>query len=326
MARAMALALGVPAVGVSTLIAYCGPMLDEPRPGVIAAVIDAGHGHVYFHLIDSKAKQIFSPRVVSLRDAVRAIGGSPARIVGDAAGLLAEEARRAGVEVDASAASRLSRHRRARPHRPCRRSRAMAGASALYQGARRAPAARRFHRSRRAMILSRWSCLTPPVAVRASSAQGVHGGRLRAHPRRRLRLSLERDGAGKPDRPTPPPLGAAALDPATAKLRGFVLSRLAADEAEILTIAVDPALRKAGVGRDLLRAHLSDGRRCGRVAPVPGSRREQRAGARALCPLPFREGRRASGLLQAARRQAGGGAGDAPRPVLTPCACGSQRG
>jgi tRNA threonylcarbamoyl adenosine modification protein YeaZ len=105
MARAMALTLGIPVVGVSTLIAFSGPMLDDPRPGVIASVIDAGHGHVYFHLIDSKAKQIFSPRVISLRDAVRAIGGSPARVVGDAANLLAEEARRAGVEVDASAAS-----------------------------------------------------------------------------------------------------------------------------------------------------------------------------------------------------------------------------
>jgi tRNA A37 threonylcarbamoyladenosine modification protein TsaB len=105
MAKAIGLTLSIPVVGVSTLIAYAGPMLDDPRPGVIAAVIDAGHGAVYFHLIDSKAKQIFSPRVVSLRDAVRAIGGSPARIVGDAAALLAEEARRAGVEVDASAAS-----------------------------------------------------------------------------------------------------------------------------------------------------------------------------------------------------------------------------
>jgi tRNA threonylcarbamoyl adenosine modification protein YeaZ len=105
MARAMALALEVPVVGVSTLIAYAGPMLDDPRPGVIASVVDAGHGQVYFHLIDSKAKQIFSPRVVSLRDAVRAIGGSPARVVGDAAKLLAEEARRAGVEVDATASA-----------------------------------------------------------------------------------------------------------------------------------------------------------------------------------------------------------------------------
>jgi tRNA threonylcarbamoyl adenosine modification protein YeaZ len=104
-ARAMALTLSVPVVGVSTLIAYCGPMLDGPGFGVIAAAVDASHGHIYFQLIDSKAKPIFSPRVVSLRDAVRAIGGSPARVVGDAAMLLAEEARRAGVDVDASGAS-----------------------------------------------------------------------------------------------------------------------------------------------------------------------------------------------------------------------------
>jgi tRNA threonylcarbamoyl adenosine modification protein YeaZ len=105
LAKAMALTLEIPVVGVSTLLAFAGPMLDDPRPGVIASVIDAGHGQVYFHLIDSKARQIFSPRVISLRDAVRAIGGSTARVVGDAAGLLADEARRAGVDVDASAAS-----------------------------------------------------------------------------------------------------------------------------------------------------------------------------------------------------------------------------
>ena len=52
-------------------------------------------------------------------------------------------------------------------------------------------------------------------------------------------------------------IGTAALDPSSAKLRGFALSRVAADEAEVLTIAVDPGLRRVGVGRDLLRAHLS---------------------------------------------------------------------
>jgi ribosomal-protein-alanine N-acetyltransferase len=55
----------------------------------------------------------------------------------------------------------------------------------------------------------------------------------------------------------PAAVGTAALDPSSAKLRGFALSRVAADEAEVLTVAVDPALRGAGVGRDLLRAHLS---------------------------------------------------------------------
>jgi ribosomal-protein-alanine N-acetyltransferase len=52
-------------------------------------------------------------------------------------------------------------------------------------------------------------------------------------------------------------LGSAALDPATSRMRGFAISRLAADEAEILTIAVDSAWRGRGVGRDLLREHLS---------------------------------------------------------------------
>ena len=51
-------------------------------------------------------------------------------------------------------------------------------------------------------------------------------------------------------------IGAAALDPATLGLRGFVLSRRAADEAEILTIAVSPLYRKRGIGRELLREHL----------------------------------------------------------------------
>jgi ribosomal-protein-alanine N-acetyltransferase len=40
-------------------------------------------------------------------------------------------------------------------------------------------------------------------------------------------------------------------------LYGFLLSRIAADEAEILTIAVDPAHRKSGIGAKLLTAHLA---------------------------------------------------------------------
>lgn len=56
---------------------------------------------------------------------------------------------------------------------------------------------------------------------------------------------------------SPTTLGSAALDPASGRLRGFAVSRLAADEAEILTIAVDPALRGRGVGADLLREHLA---------------------------------------------------------------------
>jgi len=51
-------------------------------------------------------------------------------------------------------------------------------------------------------------------------------------------------------------VGAAALDSVNRRLRGFILSRLAADEAEILTIAVDAAFQGAGVGRALLSENL----------------------------------------------------------------------
>jgi ribosomal-protein-alanine N-acetyltransferase len=40
-------------------------------------------------------------------------------------------------------------------------------------------------------------------------------------------------------------------------LSAFVLSRIAADEAEILTIAVDPDCRGEGLGHQLLNAHLA---------------------------------------------------------------------
>jgi ribosomal-protein-alanine N-acetyltransferase len=55
---------------------------------------------------------------------------------------------------------------------------------------------------------------------------------------------------------SPSTLAAAALDPANGRLRGFVLSRLAADEAEILTIAVEPDSQGRGVGRALLAESL----------------------------------------------------------------------
>jgi ribosomal-protein-alanine N-acetyltransferase len=55
---------------------------------------------------------------------------------------------------------------------------------------------------------------------------------------------------------SPSTLAAAALDPVDGRLRGFILSRLAADEAEILTIAVEAASQGKGVGRALLSENL----------------------------------------------------------------------
>ena len=105
LARAMGLALGVPVVGVSTLVAFAAPLLDEPRPGVIAAAIDARHGSVYFQLFESSGRPLGPPRCDSLRECVRGIGAGPALLAGDAAELVAAEAHRAGLPYDLAAAA-----------------------------------------------------------------------------------------------------------------------------------------------------------------------------------------------------------------------------
>ena len=105
MARAMGLALGVPVVGVSTLAALAAPLLSRPRPGVIAAAIDARHGFAYFQLFEASGRPLGPPRCDALRECVRGIGDGPALLTGDAAALLATEAHRAGLPYDLDAAA-----------------------------------------------------------------------------------------------------------------------------------------------------------------------------------------------------------------------------
>lgn len=50
--------------------------------------------------------------------------------------------------------------------------------------------------------------------------------------------------------------GDAAVDAKRKNLLGFILSRVAADEAEVLTIVVAPNFRSRGIGRMLLSSHL----------------------------------------------------------------------
>jgi len=89
-ARGLALATGKPAVGLTTLSAFAAPLIaaDDTLPVVVA--IDARHEHVYLQVFGPGGRNLVPPRVVSLRDALRAATTSRGpRIVGTGATLLA---------------------------------------------------------------------------------------------------------------------------------------------------------------------------------------------------------------------------------------------
>ena len=86
---------------------------------------------------------------------------------------------------------------------------------------------------------------------------------------------------------------------------GFVVSRTAADEAEILSIAVAPEFRGAGVARRLLDVHLRRLAGYGVAAVFLEVDEHNDAGAPALCRLRLRQGRAAAKaiMLRPAQRR-----------------------
>src|SRR5271167_2560005 len=89
-ARGLALAVGIPAVGVSTLSAYAAPYLGADDKSPVVAAIDARHDHVYLQVFGPGGRSLISPRLAPLGDAVRAASQSPAVIVGSAARSVAD--------------------------------------------------------------------------------------------------------------------------------------------------------------------------------------------------------------------------------------------
>ncbi len=104
-ARAIGLARKIPVVGVSTLAAFAAPIIGERGPDVVASSIDARHGNLYLQVFDRGGRSIVTPRIVSIRDAVRSLGSGPVRLVGNGAPLMAIEAWSVGLtaEIDSEA-------------------------------------------------------------------------------------------------------------------------------------------------------------------------------------------------------------------------------
>ena len=86
-------------------------------------------------------------------------------------------------------------------------------------------------------------------------------------------------------------------------LHGFILSRLAAGEAEILSVAVASARRGRGARARAARPASAAAGRARRASGVPRSRRGQRAGAAAVPRAGFREVGRRPGYYPQGRDQ-----------------------
>ena len=96
-------------------------------------------------------------------------------------------------------------------------------------------------------------------------------------------------------------MGAAAEIMATPA--GLLIARRAADEAELLTLAVAPPCRGAGLGRALLDAGDRRFARERREAAFPGGGRRQRGRARALPRFRRTSRGAAPGLLRKRRKR-----------------------
>ena len=88
-ARGIALATGKPAIGLSTLAAFAAPQIAADDSQQVVAAIDARHEHVYLQVFGPAGRTLVSPRIASLREAIRAAGTGPMRVVGSGAELFA---------------------------------------------------------------------------------------------------------------------------------------------------------------------------------------------------------------------------------------------
>lgn len=95
-ARAVALAIGKPAVGVTTLAALAAPAAGVSDGAPIVAAIDARHGNLFFQKFSSDGQALGEPLAVRVEDAVDRLGGEPVHLVGNGARILHAALQRAG--------------------------------------------------------------------------------------------------------------------------------------------------------------------------------------------------------------------------------------
>jgi tRNA threonylcarbamoyl adenosine modification protein YeaZ len=88
-ARGLGLAAAKPVVGLTTLAAFAAPLIAADDTLPVAVAVDARHDHIYLQLLGPGGRTIVTPRLASLRDALRVVTTGSPRLTGNAADLLA---------------------------------------------------------------------------------------------------------------------------------------------------------------------------------------------------------------------------------------------
>jgi tRNA threonylcarbamoyladenosine biosynthesis protein TsaB len=89
-ARGLALATGLPLVGLPTLVVMAAPLLSDDDGCAVATAIDARHGRVFFQVFAPGARSLVPARLIGSRDAARSTGAGSVRVCGSGASLVAE--------------------------------------------------------------------------------------------------------------------------------------------------------------------------------------------------------------------------------------------
>ena len=254
-ARGIALAAGKPVVGVTTLTAYAAPVVSENGEHPVISAIDARHDHVYFQVVSGDGSSLIKPKVAPIAEALEASRFGAPHLVGNAAQILADRWPADApppFKIDPQAApdiawvawlgAAVSPETRAGP--------AVLSARARCQAAEGSAARRRAAIGIMMAWFSDWwgggTAVVEPASPRdAARLAQLHGasfhrgwgeGEFEAMLTERNTL-VHRLRLGR-------------------KIIGFAVSRMAADEAEILSIAIDAAQRGRGLSRNLLLTHL----------------------------------------------------------------------
>lgn len=112
-ARGLALALGVPAVGVSTLSA-----LAADRPGPLLVAMDAKRDEVYWQRFAADGSQASPPAIATIAEARDIAAGHEGAIKGSAAHLLRDGAPQEADGVSIAVVARLGAHLDPQDHQP----------------------------------------------------------------------------------------------------------------------------------------------------------------------------------------------------------------